>query len=188
MNLPSTTHMKFDDSGMGRIWWLILLFGVLSTLFGLYCIFNPIGAGVSLMWVVGIFAITEGIVGLIGALKSESEGRGWMILYALFSLVFGGLAVFSPGSMAMAFMVVLGAWIIFSGVLRVSFAIRVRKQIDNEWMLIAGGVLAILFGALLLVAPFVGLAVAVIWIGIGALFYGLLQVFAAFKIRRLAKS
>ena len=40
--------------------------------------------------------------------------------------------------------------------------------------------------ASLLAAPLAGLIVGVIWIGVGALVYGLLQIFAAFKVRKLA--
>ena len=46
-----------------------------------------------------------------------------------------------------------------------------------------------LFGAvvLMLAAPVAGLIVGVIWIGIGALVYGILQIIAAFKVRKLAQ-
>ena len=87
--------------------------------------------------------------------------------------------------MAASIVMVAGAWFLVSGVMRVVFAIRVRKEIDNEWMLILGGVLGVVLGFLLLAAPLAGMIVGVIWIGVGALVYGLLQIYAAFKVRKL---
>ena len=171
---------------IGRSWWLILLFGIVSTLFGVMALLNPVAAGASLTWAIGILAVAEGVVGLIGAFNRNSGvSRGWMVFYALISLVFGAMAIANPVSMAASIVMVAGAWFLVSGVMRVVFAIRVRKEIDNEWMLILGGVLGVVLGFLLLAAPLAGMIVGVIWIGVGALVYGLLQIYAAFKVRKL---
>ena len=173
---------------VGRSWWVILLFGIVSALFGLMALVNPVAAGASMTWAIGVLAVAEGIVGLVGAFnKDAGVSRGWMIVYAVISLVFGVMAIANPVSMAASIVMVAAVWFIVSGVLRIIFAIRVRKEIDHEWMLILGGVLGVLLGALLLAAPLAGLIVGVIWIGIGALVYGLLQIFAAFKVRKLAQ-
>lgn len=171
---------------IGRSWWLILLFGIVSTLFGVMALLNPVAAGASLTWAIGILAVAEGVVGLIGAFnRNGGVSRGWMVFYALISLVFGAMAIANPVSMAASIVMVAGAWFLVSGVMRVVFAIRVRKEIDNEWMLILGGVLGVVLGFLLLAAPLAGMIVGVIWIGVGALVYGLLQIYAAFKVRKL---
>lgn len=171
---------------IGRSWWLILLFGVVSTLFGVMALVNPVAAGASLTWAIGILAVAEGVVGLMGAFsKNGGVSRGWMVFYTLISLVFGAMAIANPVSMAASIVMVAGAWFLVAGVMRVIFAIRVRKEIDHEWMLILGGVLGVALGILLLAAPLAGLIVGVIWIGIGALIYGLLQIYAAFKVRKL---
>ncbi len=39
----------------------------------------------------------------------------------------------------------------------------------------------------MLAMPLAGLLVAVIWIGAGALIYGVLQIYAAFQIRKLLR-
>lgn len=172
---------------IGRSWWVILLFGIASALFGVMAMVNPVSAGAGLTWAVGVLAVAEGIVGLIGAFsKNTGVSRGWMVFYALISLVFGVMAIAKPVSMAASIVMVTGVWFIISGVMRVIFAIRVRKEIDKEWLLILGGVLGVVLGLLMLAAPVAGLIVGVIWIGVGALVYGILQIIAAFKVRKLA--
>jgi uncharacterized membrane protein HdeD (DUF308 family) len=172
---------------VGRSWWLVLLFGIVSTLFGILAVLNPLGAGAGMAWALGVMALVEGVVALIGVFKNDgSVPRGWMLVYAALSLLFGVLAVINPLSMAASFVMVMGFWLIFAGVMRISFAVRVRKEIDNEWMLILSGVLAIILGGLVLLTPVAGLVLTVVWIGVGALVYGLLQIFAALRLRKQA--
>ena len=171
---------------VGRSWWLILLFGVMSTVFGVMAIVNPISAGAGLTWAVGILAIAEGALTLVAALRKDVPfSRGWLLFYAVVSLVFGVMAVVNPISMAATLVTVTGAWFIVAGVMRIVWAVRIRKEIDNEWPLILVGVLGVAIGLMLLLAPIAGLIVAVIWLGVGALLYGLLQIYVAFKIRKL---
>lgn len=174
---------------VGRSWWLILLLGIFAVLFGLTAIFDPVRAGAGLTFAIGVLAVAEGVSTLIAAFKKDSPvPMGWMLLYAALSLALGVLAVVNPISMAASFVMVMAAWMVLAGVVRIVFAWRVRKAVHNEWMLIVSGVLAIVLGGLMLWMPLAGLILAVVWIGVGALVYGLLQIFAALRIRRLNAS
>lgn len=176
------------DATVGRSWRLILLLGVLSVLFGLTAIFNPVSAGAGITWAIGILAIAEGVLTLFAAFgKDAPVSRGWMIFYAAVSLLFGVMAVFNPLSMAATLVTVTGIWFIVAGVMRIVWAVRIRKEIDNEWMLILVGALGVLIGLCMLLAPIAGLIVAVVWIGVGALIYGVLQVVVALKIRKFTR-
>ncbi|MPM51177.1 hypothetical protein SDC9_97924 [bioreactor metagenome] len=183
--LDGRSSSRLRDT-VGRSWWVILLFGLFSAVFGIMALLNPLAAGAGLTWALGLLAIAEGVVGLIGAFgKGAGVSRGWMILYAVISLIFGVMAVLNPLSMAASIAMVMGVWFIFSGVMRIIWAVRVRKEIDNEWLLILGGVVSVALGVLLVMAPVAGVLVGAIWIGIGALIYGVLQIWAAFKVRKL---
>ena len=71
---------------------------------------------------------------------------------------------------------------------RIVFAIRVRKVIDGEWWMILAGVLGILLGLLFLAEPVAGVITSALWIGILALVYGIFQIFASFRVRKLVKA
>jgi uncharacterized membrane protein HdeD (DUF308 family) len=175
-----------ETQTVGRSWWLILLFGIFAIVFGLVAIFDPVRAGAGMVWAIGIMAVAEGVLTLIAAFKKDAPmGKAWMLIYGAISLIFGVLAVINPVSMAASFVMVMGIWMVIAGVMRITLAIRVRKAIDNEWMLIVSGILAVVLGGLLLFMPVAGLILAVVWIGVGALVYGLLQIFAALRMRKL---
>ena len=62
-------------------------------------------------------------------------------------------------------------------------AIQLRKEIDNEWLLIAGGALSVAFGVILLVQPAVGALALAFAIGAFAILYGSLLVSFALRLR-----
>lgn len=174
------------SSWVARSWWLLLLFGVLAVAFGVIAIFNPVAAGASITWAIGLLAIAEGVVCLLAVVrKSHPLPTAWALLYALLSLAFGIMAVLRPVSMAASLVMVTGVWVLLAGLVRLVMALRVRKHIRNEWSLILSAILAMVLGALMLLTPIAGLIMAVVWMGVATLFYGLLQIFAAFRLRTM---
>ena len=63
-------------------------------------------------------------------------------------------------------------------------AIRLRKEIDNEWLLVAGGVVSVIFGVVLLAQPGAGALALIFVIGAYAIIYGILLVAFALRLRK----
>lgn len=175
-------------SSLGRSWWVLLLYGLLGVLFGLIAVTRPVAAAAALAWALGVMALAEGLVSLLALFdKQVAISKGWLAVYAVVSIVFGLLTVFNPIATASILLLFLAAWLIVAGVYRIVFAIRVRKEIEGEWLIALSGVLAIALGVLYVLNPTGGLAVTTIWIGAAAIVYGILQIMAAFKVRRLTQ-
>jgi uncharacterized membrane protein HdeD (DUF308 family) len=169
---------------VGRSWWVVLLYGLIAIGFGLIAIARPLSAAAGLAWAIGVMALVDGLVILFAAFSGNSGApRGWALVYALASIGFGALAVINP--LVTAKVLLLAIWLILAGVYRIVFAIRVRRQIEGEWLLIVSGVLAIVLGVMMFGNPLGGVAVTTLWIGIGSLIYGVLQVVVAFRLRKL---
>jgi uncharacterized membrane protein HdeD (DUF308 family) len=108
-------------------------------------------------------------------------------LYAVASIAFGCLAVLNPLAVAGVMMMFLAAWLIVAGIFRIVFAIRVRRQIANEWLLALSGALAIVLGVLLIAYPGAGLVTVALWIGVAAMVYGVLQILTGWRMRRVTQ-
>lgn len=170
---------------LARSWWVLLIYGLLAALFGLYALTRPLGAAMAMTWALGVLALAEGLLGLFALFdKNSAAPKGWLALYAILSLLFGVLAVFNPVSMAGSLVLVLAAWLIVGGIFRIVFAIRVRKLISNEWLLILSGALSIVLGVLMAMNPLAGLVVTTLWIGALFLVYGVFQIVGAFRLRK----
>jgi len=173
-------------SAVGRSWWILLLYGLVALGFGIIAIGWPMSAAIALAWTLGVMAIVEGVISLLALITGGSgASRGWLLLYVVASLGFGILAVINPLATASVLVLFLAAWLLVAGIYRIVFAIRVRRQIQGEWLLILSGVLAIVLGLLFAANPYAGVAVTTLWIGIVSLLYGVLQVLVAFKLRKL---
>ncbi|PXV59009.1 Uncharacterized membrane protein HdeD, DUF308 family [Dyella jiangningensis] len=171
--------------GVSRTGWLLVIYGVISILFGLSAMLWPGSTVVALAWAFGVMALAEGIISVFALFNRHvAVSRGWLVLYALASIVFGLLAIMHPLAVVNVLLIFLAAWLIVAGVYRIVFAIRVRKEIQGEWLIALSGVLAIVLGGLLLAYPVAGVLTLAIWIGAAALVYGILQVAAGVRMHR----
>jgi uncharacterized membrane protein HdeD (DUF308 family) len=169
---------------LAKNWWLLLLRGIAAIIFGILAFAWP---GITLLTLVlfyGAFALVDGICAVIAAVTGSVPGsRWWLAIVGLCGVVAGVLTFAWPGLTAFLLLIFIAVWAIVVGVFEIIGAIRLRKEIDNEWMLILSGVVSVLFGIVLLVRPGPG-ALALVWmIGIYALVFGILNIAFALRLR-----
>jgi uncharacterized membrane protein HdeD (DUF308 family) len=173
-----------------RSWWTLALRGVAAILFGVLAIVWP---DLTLLVLVGLFAAYAFITAAayIGAsLKNRQADKGWwlLLLLGLVAVAAGGIAIFYPVVTALVLVLLMGANALVSGVLDIAMAIRLRKAIRNEWLLILTGIVSIAFGILVFVFPGAG-ALAMVWmVSFYATLTGVLLLALAIKLRGAAKS
>ena len=172
---------------LARYWWLILLRGIAAIVFGSLAFIWPGLTLVTLILFWGAFMLVDGVLALAHAIMGGNVGsRWWLALIGVAGIVAGALTFIWPGITALVLLVFIATWAIMSGVFEIVGAIRLRKEIDNEWTLILGGIVSVLFGLIILVAPGAG-ALGLIWaIGGWAIVFGVLMVLAAFKLKKHA--
>ena len=170
---------------LARYWWLILLRGVAAIIFGVLAFIWPGITLVTLVLFWGAFTLVDGILALAHAIMGGNVGsRWWLALIGVLGIIVGLLTFLMPGVTALVLLVFIATWAIVLGVFQIIGAIRVRKEIDNEWTLILGGVISVLFGVILLVAPGAG-AIGLVWaIASYAIVFGILLVMAAVRLKK----
>jgi uncharacterized membrane protein HdeD (DUF308 family) len=169
---------------LAKYWWLLLLRGIVAILFGVLAFIWP---GITLLTLVlfyGAFALADGVLALGHAIMGGNVGsRWWLALVGIAGIVAGLVTFLMPGLTALVLLFFIAGWAIAMGVFQIVGAIRLRKEIDNEWSLGLSGALSVLIGIILLVAPGAG-ALGLIWvIGAEAIVFGILLVMAALKLK-----
>jgi uncharacterized membrane protein HdeD (DUF308 family) len=177
---PATTANR----PLTRGWWLMLLRGIAGILFGIAAFIWPGLTVLALTLLYGAFAMADGILSLGAALTGRGDRSiptWWLVVIGLLGIAAGVVAFLWPGLTAFALVIMIGAWAVAIGIMEIIGAIWLRHEIEDEWLLIAAGILATLFGAAILLKPGAG-ALALAWaIGTFAILSGILHV--AFAIR-----
>jgi len=164
-----------------RQWWVLILQGVLGVAVGILAIIYPDLALGTIALLFAFWAIVSGASQLSAGWRvAEMRGKSWPFLVSgAASVIAGVLAVLYPGVTILYLILLLGAWILISGLMEVYTAWRIRADITNEWVLALIGALRVLAGIIILAQPYLGailtaalFATWAILSGIGALALG----------------
>jgi uncharacterized membrane protein HdeD (DUF308 family) len=197
MTITGTGSAREDLRAIGRLvlthalarnWWLLLLRGIVGVVFGVVALFWPGATLLSLIFLWGAYAIADGAFSLWAAITGrvgENASRWWLAVAGVAGIAAGVIAWAWPGPTALALLVLVAAWAIATGVMQVWGAIRLRKEIDGEWLLGLSGSLSILLGVILLLQPAAGALAVVWWIGVFAIVMGLAHMGLALRLRKL---
>ena len=170
---------------MTRSWWVFLLYGLMAIVFGLFALFQPQATMRVVMLAVGLLALGDGLVSLLTVFRKGTALPAWLLLvYAAISIGFGLLLLFQTQAVATFVIWLLAAWLIVAGLARIVFAVQMRRLVEGNWLLALSGILALLLVLMFIARPNIGVATLAVWLGIGALLYGALQVALAFYMRR----
>jgi uncharacterized membrane protein HdeD (DUF308 family) len=106
-----------------------VLIGLVAILVGLYCLRHHDVTIFLLALLVGAFWIVHGVADLGVALTSgPMPGRGLRVIAGLVSIAAGAVVLFWPGISLVLLLTILGAWLIFYGVVLGLLAFRLRRQ------------------------------------------------------------
>jgi uncharacterized membrane protein HdeD (DUF308 family) len=176
-------------SMLARNWWVLALRGVLAIIFGILAIIWPGLTLLVLITLFGAYALVDGIFAVIAGIASYGKNERWwaVLLEGIAGIVLGVLTFLWPGTTALVLVYFIAAWALLTGIFEIAAAIRLRKEIEGEWMMVLSGILSIIFGLFLIVAPGAG-ALGLIWvIGAYAIVWGILLLILAFRLRGLPR-
>lgn len=179
-----------DVETLARNWWLVLLRGIAGIIFGVLTFLWPSLSLTVLVIVFGAYAFADGFLAIISAIRWRGETERWwlILLEGLAGVAAGVITFFWPAITALALLYIIAAWALVTGALEIAAAIRLRKIITGEWLLVLSGVASIALGVLLALFPGPGALALVLWIGAFAIVSGALLIALAFKLRSWGRS
>ena len=175
--------MNIDS--LAKNWWALALRGVAAMIFGVLALVLPGVTLAVLVLLFGGYALVEGVLNVIAAVRSRGDDQPWwaLLLEGLVSIAAGIVAFVVPGVTELALLYIIAAWAIVTGALEIVAAIRLRRRISGEARLVLNGVLSIAFGVLTMLMPGAG-ALSLAWlIGAYAIVFGALLLGVSFRLR-----
>ena len=175
---------------LSRNWGWLVLRGVAAVLFGVLAFALP-GITLAVLVIVwGAYALADGILALIAAYRVRDQGKPFwaLVIVGLLGIAAGIVTFIWPGMTALLLLMFIAAWAIVMGIFQIVAAIRLRKEIQNEWLLGLSGVLSVLFGIIMFVQPGAG-ALALIWvIAAYAIVFGVLLIWLGLRLKKRSES
>jgi uncharacterized membrane protein HdeD (DUF308 family) len=169
---------------VARDWWLFLLAGITSLVFGALIL--------SIDWGVDSLAAFVGALFII-------QGVAWAITRPLdggtrsTNLIAGGLGIAAgiallvwPDRGLYTLAVFVGIWVVLSGVLHIVGAI-VNRWAPHWWLVLILGLIEVPIGIWAMRRPGLTLAVIITLTGVWAIVTGIWQILIAFEVRSLPK-
>jgi uncharacterized membrane protein HdeD (DUF308 family) len=168
---------------LAKRWWVLLVRGLATVLFGVIALSGPSVETLVLTFVV--FALVDGIADVIISILNRNEGERWWlaVLRGVAGVVPGVLVLVRPQLGALRLLYTIAARALVTGILDIIRAIRMRKEIEGEWLLILGGLSSVLFGLIAFARSGAGAPAVMPLIAGHAFFVGVILMLLAFRMR-----
>jgi uncharacterized membrane protein HdeD (DUF308 family) len=169
---------------LARNWWAAAIRGVSAIVLGLLAIALPDLTLLGLAIIFAVYCLVDGIFAIVLAIRGSRKGQrwGWLAFNGVVSLAVAALALFYPFATILALVIMFAAWALVSGAATIAAGVQLPRH-DGRWWLIAGGVIAIVFGLLVVFLPTLGMLTLIYLVGFQALFAGITLLVLAYRLR-----
>jgi uncharacterized membrane protein HdeD (DUF308 family) len=166
---------------------MFLFRGLVAIIFGVLTLVWPRLSLTVLVFLFGLFALIGGITALAAALRNHEEhGWGLLLFEGILGILAGAVALIWPGITAFAFLFLIAAWAILTGILEFVAPLAYPMSGGRAVLMVLAGIISVVFGVLIAFQPAAGL-LAVVWlIGIYAILVGIMYIAVFFESRSLA--
>jgi uncharacterized membrane protein HdeD (DUF308 family) len=169
-------------------WGMFVVRGILALALGLLVFAAPVPSLAALIFVFAAYAIVDGIFAISAGAAAPGGPRWLLVIAGILGIGIGVYTVVSPGVTAVALVLLIGSFAFVRGIAEVGTAIWLRNRVESAWLYVLGGIVSILFGAFVIVAPGDGAFAILFVIGYYALFAGLMYVAIGLRLRGLNKT
>lgn len=176
-----------DARQLGNNWWLFLVTGICWIIIALIVLsFDPTSAEL-----IGFLTGLVLIFGGVGEFIAVSHDDGWKWVHVVLGIIFvvgGVFALLEPFQTFGILALLIGWFLIFKGVFDIVISVAGHEEIPLWGLLLATGIIELLLGAWALGHPGRSAWLLVLWVGLGALFRGIGEIFVAFRVRSAGQS
>ncbi len=182
MSSMSTTDSVESVRAIGRKWWLLALFGVITIGFGIVLTFKPGKSVHTIAVIIGIWLLILGVVRLIQAIGATGERTGFVVV-GLLSIVIALILLHHTTTTVAVLGFIVGIFWTIGGVTELFHGFSADEG-GVSWPTVILGLIATIVGILCLVYPSLSLSIICVIVGIGMIVYGIALLLASLDVRK----
>jgi uncharacterized membrane protein HdeD (DUF308 family) len=171
------------EPAVGKWWWVLLITGILWILVGLFVLQAHVDSAVLVGYLAALWLIYAAVAEFVQLATFE----GWRWLHAIVGVLFliGGIAALTaPFQTFMVLAALIGFFLVLKGTVDFVLGLMLRHEVELWWMTMIGGILEIVLGIWAMGYPGRSAALLLIWIGIGAMIRGTVEIIGAFRAKQ----
>jgi uncharacterized membrane protein HdeD (DUF308 family) len=169
---------------LARNWWAVAIRGLLGMAVGVIALVLPGATMLALVLLFTAYMVIDGVFAIVAGVRAARGHDRWglLALEGVADIVAGVIAVVWPAITVLAFVLLIAAWSIVSGILVLMAAFHLNLE-HGRWWLVLAGAASVVYGVLLVVAPMIGALVLTWWFGAYALVFGVALLILAFRLK-----
>lgn len=170
-------------ASLTKKWWVFLVQGIVMILLAILAFSQP----ALLISFIGAYIAIDGGLKLFSALGPQpaDQSRWPAIVIGAIGIVVGALIWLNPGLTAQVVTYLVAAWAVVVGILLVLWGWRFREVISTEWLLIALGILSIVFGFIVFGNVQAGFFTLQLIFGTYMIVGGIVAIILSFQVRHV---
>lgn len=169
----------FNAGMLKKSRWNLILRGIILLLIGAVMFANPESFFRTLTMIIGVILLIDGVF-MLGFTLSWGRIGSINFILAVIILLIGLFALLHPQGTNLIIACAVGLWIFLSAVQDIYLGIMVREARSLWWFITAFFML--ILGGVIFVAPWTGIEIAGVWLGLLLLFSGAFTIAAAISI------
>lgn len=157
--------------------WLAVLESLIVGALGLILVIEPQGMTKIIFYVLGIFLMVKGVYKVLNyfAMHGKYDFYNNDLLYGIVALIFGILSVVMWQQLSSVIGIIVGAWMIYSALVRMNTAIKMHAAGVKEWFYVLLLSLVMLALGIYLVVSFTAVVMVIGWIMVAAAVVGIVD-------------
>lgn len=184
--MPQPMNTVFSAQ-MARNWWQVLLRGVISIAAGLLVFAYPAQAIKVVVLLFALYVLTDSLLGLLSARQRPAASGALLGLWFLLGVFVAIHTFYRPDTTTRVLLLLVAAWAIYTGVMQLLTALRLRRVLAGEWTMLAAGSASIVLGLVMLFSPASAIT-TVRWLIAGyAVLLGVLLLILSLQLRQLRR-
>lgn len=169
-----------------KMWSNLVLRGGLAIAFGLALLAWPAMPVPRLLMVFGAFALIDGFATMKTGLSGAGDGQSWpaLVLEGSVAMLLGAVTMMISSMGSHALLHVISAWFLWVGAAKLVVALRLRREVRGELLIVLAGLVGVVVGAALFFYPLQDVIESVRLVAAGCLVMGSLLAALAVRLQR----
>lgn len=128
--------MEYIKNLFKKTGWISMIESIIFAIFAIILIFNPDSTLNIIADILGVVFIVFGISKIINYFlsKGKLDFYNYDLIFGIMATIIGIVTIVCSESIANVFRIIIGIWIIYSALIRVSFSLKLKSMNNTTWV------------------------------------------------------